>query len=79
MSRGEQQRLVEVMHHFAVEKYGHGLDAVILGHCHEAHLREERIDGRLKTFALLGDWLVHDSYLVYEDGRFSLNRFLPGG
>jgi len=79
MSRGEQQRLVELMHHFAVEKYGQGLDAVILGHCHEAILREKRIDGRPKIFALLGDWLVHDSYLIYENGRFSLNRFSPGG
>ena len=54
MSRGEQQRLVEVMHRFAVEKYGHGLDAVILGHCHEAHLREERIDGRAENLCASG-------------------------
>ena len=79
MSRGEQQRLVEVMYRFSVDKYSKGLDAVILGHCHEAILREEWIDGRQKTFALLGDWFIHDSYLIYENRRFSLNRFLPGG
>ena len=79
MSRGEQQRLVEVMYRFSVDKYSKGLDAVILGHCHEAILREERIDGRPKTFSLLGDWIIHDSYLMYDDGCFSLNRFAPGG
>jgi UDP-2,3-diacylglucosamine pyrophosphatase LpxH len=55
------------------------LDAVILGHCHQAILREERIGGRPRTFALLGDWIVHNSYLLYENGHFTLNRFPPGG
>jgi UDP-2,3-diacylglucosamine hydrolase len=79
MSRDAQERLVEVMYRFAVEKYRKGLDAVILGHCHQAILREERIGGRLRTFALLGDWLIHHSYLIYDNGRFSLNRFPSGG
>jgi UDP-2,3-diacylglucosamine hydrolase len=79
MSRDAQERLVEVMHRFAVEKYRKGLDAVILGHCHQAILREERIGGRPRTFALLGDWIIHHSYLIYENGRFTLNRFPPGG
>ena len=78
MSQDAQERLVEVMHRFAVEKYRKGLDAVILGHCHQAILREERIGGRPRTFALLGDWINHHSYLIYENGRFTLNRFPPG-
>jgi UDP-2,3-diacylglucosamine hydrolase len=79
MSRNAQEILVEVMHRFAVEKYCKGFDAVILGHSHQAILREERIGGRQKTFALLGDWIIHHSYLVYENGYFTLNRFPPGG
>jgi UDP-2,3-diacylglucosamine hydrolase len=79
MSRNAQEKLVEVMHRFAVEKYCKGFDAVILGHSHQAILREERIDGRQRTFALLGDWIKHHSYLVYENGSFTLNRFPPGG
>jgi len=79
MSQDAQERLVEVMHRFAIEKYRKGLDAVILGHCHQAILREERIGGRPRTFALLGDWIIHHSYLIYENGRFTLNRFPPGG
>ena len=78
-SRDAQQRLVEVMYRYAVEKYHKGLDAVILGHCHQAILREERIGGRPRTFALLGDWLIHHSYLIYENNRFTLNRVSHGG
>jgi UDP-2,3-diacylglucosamine hydrolase len=79
MSRVAQEKLVEVMHRFAVEKYHKGLDAVILGHCHQAILREERIGGKQRTFALLGDWIIHHSYLIYDNGCFTLNRFPPGG
>jgi UDP-2,3-diacylglucosamine hydrolase len=72
MSREAQERLAEVMYRYAVEKYRKGMDAVILGHCHQAILREERIGGRPRTFALLGDWLIHHSYLIYENSHFTL-------
>ncbi|MCX5838476.1 MAG: UDP-2,3-diacylglucosamine diphosphatase [Deltaproteobacteria bacterium] len=79
MSRGAQERLVEVMHRFAVEKYRQGLDAVILGHCHIPSFREEQIGGRRRIFVTLGDWITHRNYLLFENGRFTLNRYLPGG
>jgi len=79
MSRGAQDRLVEVMHRFALGKFAEGYDAVILGHCHKPVLRQESRGSRQKTFATLGDWIAHDSYLLYNDGRFTLNRFLPRG
>lgn len=66
------------MSRFACGKFKEGYDAVILGHCHKAFLHEEIDDGKQRTFALLGDWIHHDSYLTYDSGRFSLNRFLPG-
>ena len=75
MSPAAQERLEAVMHRFAADKYREGLDAVILGHCHRAVLRQETIDGRLRTFALLGDWIVHDSFLLYDNGCFTMNRF----
>lgn len=71
-------RLAEIMHRFAVGKFQEGYDAVILGHCHKPILREALYDGRPKTFATLGDWISNDSYLLYDNGRFSMNRFLPG-
>jgi UDP-2,3-diacylglucosamine hydrolase len=69
-------RLSDVMHRFAVEKCREGFDAVILGHCHTPSLREERIGGRRRIFVTLGDWITHHNYLLYENGRFTLNRFL---
>jgi UDP-2,3-diacylglucosamine hydrolase len=77
MSRESEDRLAEIMHRFGRGKFQEGYDAVILGHCHKPLLREELCDGRLKTFATLGDWMTHDSYLSYDDGRFALNRLPP--
>jgi UDP-2,3-diacylglucosamine hydrolase len=78
MSGESQDRLAEIMHRFALGKFQEGYDAVILGHCHKPILREALYDGKPKTFATLGDWMANDSYLSYHDGRFSMNRFLPG-
>jgi UDP-2,3-diacylglucosamine hydrolase len=74
MSEESVDRLVEIMHRFARGKFREGYDAVILGHCHKPILRQEHHDGRQKTFATLGDWVTHSSYLLYDDGRFSLNN-----
>jgi UDP-2,3-diacylglucosamine hydrolase len=79
MSGESADRLVEIMHRFAQGKFQEGYDAVILGHCHKPILREELCDGRRKTFATLGDWITRDSYLLYDDDRFTLHRFLPDG
>jgi len=78
MSGESQDRLVEIMHRYALGKFQEGYDAAILGHCHKPILREAIYDGRPKTFVTLGDWTAGGSYLSYHDGRFSLNRFLPG-
>jgi UDP-2,3-diacylglucosamine hydrolase len=73
-----EDRLAEIMHRFALGKFQEGYDAVILGHCHKPILREAIYNGSVKTFATLGDWIANDSYLSYDDGRFSMNRFSPG-
>jgi UDP-2,3-diacylglucosamine hydrolase len=75
ISEESVDRLAETMHRFAREKFREGYDAVILGHCHKPILRQEQLDGRQKTFATLGDWITHNSYLLYDDGRFFLNNF----
>jgi UDP-2,3-diacylglucosamine hydrolase len=77
MSRESQDRLVELMFRFALEKFNEGYDAVILGHCHKPLLRETLSGDRRKTFVTLGDWITHDSYLLFDEGRFTLQRFLP--
>ncbi len=73
MSGESAERLVEIMHRFAQRKFREGYDAVILGHCHKPFVSEELCGGRRRTFATLGDWITHDSYLLYDDGRFTLN------
>ena len=69
--------LAETMQKFSVRKFRDGFDAVILGHCHKDLLEASIINGGQKTFAILGDWDGHCSYLCYEDGDFALLRFHP--
>jgi UDP-2,3-diacylglucosamine hydrolase len=82
MSRGmtfsAQQKMVETMRLFAEEKFREGFDAVILGHCHAQSLTQEEGGGKQRIFATLGDWINLYSYLVYENGRFSLHQFDRG-
>ncbi|MDA8126082.1 MAG: UDP-2,3-diacylglucosamine diphosphatase [Deltaproteobacteria bacterium] len=73
-SEASQDRLAAVMQRFAQGKFREGYDAVILGHCHKPLLRDETVAGKAKTFATLGDWNGHDTFLLYADGRFSLER-----
>lgn len=77
MSRESQERLAELMYRFALGKFKDGYDAVILGHCHKPLLREVSNGSRRKTFVTLGDWITHDSYLLYDEARFTLQRFAP--
>jgi UDP-2,3-diacylglucosamine hydrolase len=64
--------IAEGMRTFSEKKFDDGYDAVILGHCHQPLLEEHVNDGTMKTFATLGDWISHFSYLVCDDGEFSL-------
>lgn len=79
MAGTAEERLAEVMHRLAVEKFQEGYDAAVFGHCHKPILREAVCDGKRKTFATLGDWDTNDSYLTCDDGRFALNRFSAKG
>ncbi len=60
---------------FAMEKFKEGFDAVVLGHYHEPIFKEYVIDGNKKTFAVLGDWISHFTYLAWDNGNISLNRY----
>jgi len=77
LSNESEDRLVEKMHAFSMEKFKEGFDAVILGHCHKPLLKEYMIEDRRKTFATLGDWIKRYSYLYYEDGHFTLSYYRP--
>ena len=66
--------LAAIMHRYACIRFQEGYDAVIFGHCHQASLIKEKKGESVKTFAILGDWLDHDSYLLYGGGRFTLHQ-----
>ena len=69
--------LVEKMLSFARDKFKEGYDAIVLGHCHEPVLRHYVVEGKKKTFVALGDWIRHDSFLYYENGKFFLGYYRP--
>ncbi|MCE5282986.1 MAG: UDP-2,3-diacylglucosamine diphosphatase [Deltaproteobacteria bacterium] len=75
ISGQSMERLAALMYAFALGKFSEGYDAVALGHCHEPQIRETRIAGRPKTFAILGEWDGEGTYLLYDNGRFTLNRY----
>jgi UDP-2,3-diacylglucosamine hydrolase len=68
----KEEELVRKMLAYAMDRFKEGFDSVILGHSHKPLLKEFVLaDGR-KTFATLGDWMRHNSYLSYQDGAFRL-------
>ena len=79
LSLESENRLVQKMLTFSMDQFREGFDAVILGHSHEPFLKEFLMDGRRKTFATLGDWTRHKSYLVYEDDQFRLCYYQAPG
>jgi len=67
--------LANKMKAFSMKKFSEGFDAVILGHCHQPIIEHYMIDGRKKTFAVLGDWISHYSYILYDNGDFMLTSY----
>ena len=74
----KSEDLAEKMRKFSVRKFRDGFAAVILAHCHVHRIDEPVMNGSKKTFAILGDWVRHNTYLCYEDGIFTLSRFRSG-
>jgi UDP-2,3-diacylglucosamine hydrolase len=71
-STESENRLLEKMLAFSQDKFRDGFDTLILGHSHQPFLKQFMVDGRQKTFATLGDWTRHKSYLQYENGIYRL-------
>ncbi|OPY92177.1 MAG: UDP-2,3-diacylglucosamine hydrolase [Syntrophaceae bacterium PtaU1.Bin231] len=72
-----EEEIAEKMHAYAAGRFAEGCDAVLVGHCHRPLLRQQVMEGRMRTFAALGDWIRHNSYVALADGRFSLLRYEP--
>lgn len=68
---GHDEHYAALFRDIADRRLAEGYDAVVFGHSH-VPLLERRDAG---TLALLGDWINHSTYLVLEDGRFTLNEW----
>lgn len=64
-----------IMRGFADERFRDGDDVVVLGHGHMVVMEEWVMNGRMKTFCILGDWLRHYSYVTYDKGLMKLHYF----
>jgi len=73
-SMGGPSHLPALFREFARKKWASGYDGVILGHCHAPELLQEGLAERPCFYANLGDWLRHDTFLVYGGAGFSLRR-----
>lgn len=67
--------LIKKMSAFAQDRFQKGYDAVILGHCHIPSINYYSVDGKKRTFATLGDWIQHYSFLYYDENRFFLRHY----
>lgn len=60
---------------FAKKKIIEGYDCVVLGHSHAGGVHLEGAGNRKGVYANPGSWAGERSYLIYEDGSFSLAKW----
>lgn len=65
---GRDERYADLFRTIADNRLGQGFDTVIYGHSH-VPLVENREKG---TVVLLGDWIHHSTYVILENGIFTL-------
>ena len=70
-----EEEIAEKMHTYAKGLFADGYDAVLVGHSHRPLLHRQRVAGRMKTFAGLGDWIRHFTYVALSEGCFHLLRY----
>jgi UDP-2,3-diacylglucosamine hydrolase len=58
----------------ARKKIKEGFDIIVMAHSHLASVSKEAVDGRDGLYANPGDWAGDHNYLIYEDGRFRVEK-----
>lgn len=71
---GRDEHYADLFRIIADRRLAFGYDAVVYGHSH-VPLAEKREKGML---VLLGDWLSRFSYVILENGAFTLHRWEEG-
>lgn len=59
------------------EAFGHGVDTIVCGHCHDAKVEEFDLGGRKGRLYTLGAWEEKAEYLEFSGGEFRPRTF-PG-
>ena len=67
----ESEKSTVLFRHIADKRLADGYDTVLYGHCH-VPLMEKRDNG---TMILLGDWITHSTYVILENGTFTLHEW----
>ncbi len=61
---------------FAKKILADGFDGVILGHSHAAGVHKNMLEGSPGFYANPGGWMNDHTFLVYEDGEFSVKNYM---
>ncbi len=64
-----RDRLREIYRNFARAKFDQGVDAIVLGHCHDLDGQEFEKEGRVGRYLNVGYPRAHRAYVVFIDGR----------
>ncbi len=67
--------LERLLREYARNKIKEGFDIIVMAHSHLACISKEAVDGRDGLYANPGDWAGNHNYLVYEDGKFRVEKF----
>jgi len=62
---------INIFRDIAGKYFKEDYDATVFGHCHVPHIEHFR-NG---TLVLLGDWLVHDTYVILENHEFTIHTW----
>ncbi|HBQ20307.1 MAG: hypothetical protein A2Z91_05710 [Deltaproteobacteria bacterium GWA2_38_16] len=75
--RSANPKAIQLFRDFARQKLEtENMDVVILGHTHHPDQQEFMVQGKKKFYFNTGDWISHFTYLEYDQGIFSLKKFI---
>lgn len=73
----EKDRVKELqaIENFAMKKFQEGTDVFLAGHAHLPAAKTFFLEGKVKHYFNLGDWQEYFTFVIYEEGQFSLKTF----
>ena len=74
----QQQKKRKLRRVWDIMKLNKGADVFIMGHTHipEVVIWVDEME-KIKTYANIGDWVEHSTYILIKDGQLRLKTFEP--